>query len=158
MSDQLELTLPDRDDLELRLERQWAKNAADQAAFWTDERLACSWAFGTIQIELTPWIGMKNYEQQALLNLWRTERDRAAMLRVPMRPAGYLEAMADHAYSIERERAESWAKVIQEDFKAGRPCSIKPAPDYEWVLNWAFQIALVPRECVPPAPEEPEDE
>jgi hypothetical protein len=150
MSAQLEMSLPEPDAFEVQLEKQWAKNRADQAAFWTEERKACAWAFGTIQMEETPWGGMAQYEQNTLVLMYRCERERASSFGADMRSAGYLEAMAEDAFRLNKALAEHWAEEIRVAFKRRQPCPIIPEPDFEWILDWAFLLAQVPSESLEP--------
>ena len=56
----------------------------------------------------------------------------------------HLAALQNANYKNVRALAESWAKIAQEDFAAGRPFSITPEPRYKWVAEWAVQLAFAP--------------
>lgn len=66
----------------------------------------------------------------------------------PIRPYEYVKSLDRLALQQNKELAERWAAEIQAAFKDGKPCPIIPVPRNRWVLDWAFQIALVPRDCV----------
>ncbi len=52
-------------------------------------------------------------------------------------------------YQQNKQLAEHWAAQIRQAFLDRRPCPIIAEPRFQWILQWAFEIAQVPAECLP---------
>lgn len=112
----------------------WAENAEKEHANWTPEALCIVWACGG-RNNREWWNGLKTYE-------------RADNFNRPMTPSGLVLMAEEEAYKSNKLIAESWAKEIREAFKAGRRCPIKPTPQFEFILDWAIAISMVPKGCL----------
>ncbi len=152
MNAQLDFVLPTKTAQEI----QWERNEAAQRAFWTEERLAAQWAFKTIHgIEILD--SMPRYKRDHLVTLFRAEQQRVENTGMQMREYDSLMIDAEEHYQEGKKMAAAWAEEIRQAFKQGKPCPIRPTFWYEHVLEWAFQMACVPRECLPEAPIENEE-
>lgn len=73
--------------------------------------------------------------------------------------ANYERAIAEEEFQMCKATAERWAVEIRQAFINRQPCPIRvkgvegvrplDALKYEWILEWAFQLACVPKECLP---------
>jgi hypothetical protein len=70
--------------------------------------------------------------------------------------AGIVDAQAELHWQETKRLAESWAEEIRTAFKERKPCPIIPAPKFQHVLDYAFQLAAVPPECVENAERVPQ--
>jgi hypothetical protein len=70
-----------------------------------------------------------------------------------LRSPGAVLRAEEEDYQRKKEMAERWAVEIGKAFKENKPCPFRPAPGFEWLLDWAFEIATVPRQCLPSSPE-----
>lgn len=93
------------------------------------------------------WRALPNYERNAWVMHYKAE---AALARAdkPMRPARLVHGLLFSSHDNFRNMATRWAMEIEEAWKAGKPCPIIPEPRFKWVLDWAFDIAKVPRHAI----------
>jgi hypothetical protein len=67
-----------------------------------------------------------------------------------MKAARYEAAVNEERFQQLKRVAESWAHDIRQAFLNRQPCPIITSdPVYESVLQWAFQLAAVPKDCLP---------
>lgn len=95
---------------------------------------------------------LPSYEQLRIVNEYKAEKAFAGS--GPMRSLEHLEARLMEGVAASRNLAMRWAMEIEEAWKEGRPCPIKPEPSKQWIFDWAFRLAKVPAQCLAPFPEE----
>lgn len=147
-AEQFEFPLTTPDPLEVELEKRWKENERAQAHQWTPEAFACLWWSGGVKADPDGWAALPSYERRGWIHEYEFQRSRAESCGVPMTPAWCVAGMREESFQHTKRLAESWAEDIRKAFKEGRPCPIRPEPAFAYVLDWAFQIATVPRECL----------
>lgn len=126
----------------------WAESAEREARNWTPEALARAWAS---QGDPDWWNTIPAYERRAWVGRWKHEQERLAA-GLTVRNPEHVLAIAEAEYANALALAKLWAEDIRHAFLDGRPCPIKPAPNFRHILDWAFQLAAIPRQCMNPQP------
>jgi hypothetical protein len=93
------------------------------------------------------WRALPIYERNTWVMHYKTEVALAGPDK-PIRSARQVHAALYSAHDTFRTLAIGWALEIEEAWKAGKPCPIIPEPRTKWVLDWAFNIAKVPRHAI----------
>jgi len=143
----MEAVVLDQQELDLAgetVESRWNVLAQQEAVNWTDEALCIAWCWpkSDWRAHKEWWDHLPNYEKQHLLGLWKYERFRVPQGSYPMSLEACLGAEEDH-YNTTKQLAEHWAKEIRAAAKLRQPVPITPAPGFEYVLDWACELAGV---------------
>jgi hypothetical protein len=65
-----------------------------------------------------------------------------------MRSPQQVLAAEEESYRHHEQHAQRWALEIEEAFKQGKPLPFKPDPQFRWLLDWAYQLTKIPKECL----------
>jgi hypothetical protein len=125
----------------------WADTEREEAKRWTPEALCILWVCGG-RDDREWWGALPEYERQTWRSRYATERAAADAHRRPMKSPGIVLMALEEAHRESKGLAERWAEDIRKAFLEGKPCPIKPAPRYEWILDWALNLAQINPKCL----------
>lgn len=92
------------------------------------------------------WAGLPEYERRNWFMRYGDVVRHTADDRPLPTPRHVIEA-EDESYQRNKEHAMLWAHQLEEAWKEGKPCPIRPTPEFRWLLDWAFRLAKVPTTC-----------
>lgn len=118
-----------------------------EAANWTEEARCARWLFVHDSLWLESWKALPKYDREGWLLEYRIGRQ-AVESGGRMPSASLIMAHREAAWKQTKELAESWARDIRAAFLERKPCPIIPAPGFEHVLHYAFDLAQVPVGCL----------
>jgi hypothetical protein len=105
---------------------------------------------------------MKEDAKQLPLQFERPWHEELTAWEAKMKQARHEQAVNEENFQQCKRLAEAWAVEIRQAFLNRQPCPIRvtgvegvhplDALKYQMILEWAFQLACVPKECLPPAP------
>lgn len=155
----------DKAERERPLMEQWEANRQAQAYQWTDEALAMQWVLGRHDKEW--WDSLPSYERFRYLEAYKAEvqtfdalmqqwRERGPLCEL-FHPGGHSELVwptrprfptvnqslppiDKKTIDADLELCKRWAGEIMADWMAGRPCSLRPGPQY--ITNVKFYLLM----------------
>lgn len=113
--------------------------------FVDTEAAIIRWVAGSKPEDEAWWHALPSYEQQA----WRNRHDVERHTGRPMRSAGYIYNLEADAFEQTKKLANSWAAEIRLAWKNRQPCPIVPTPQFQHVLDYAFELAALRPEHFP---------
>ena len=139
VSEQFALDL-EGNDLETRLHGQWALNQERDARNWTVEAHTMVWVLGGDDWDW--WNSFPRYQRAQWIS-WYEDAQSARRGRgtCDMQTFVQYQAGAEDRYQRNLELATAWSKQIREAWLNRKPCPIIPAPGFEHILHWAFDLA-----------------
>ena len=143
------------------VERHWAHLAEIHAAEWIEEMYCLAWVVKESKVDPRNWKdwwdGLPKYERDSIFRMYQGERERVDM-GLEMRSFDYLKAVEEEAYQHSLAIVTKWAQDIRQAAVRGEPCPIRPLPQYQYMLDWAFDIAgVVIVQAAPPMEDEEEE-
>lgn len=121
MTPQQEFDFTPLDPAEQELRDRWARNAAEHAAEWTEERLCIAWVTESDGRHwLDWWAQLPSYERDRWLHTYRFERQMADHSRRPMRPP--------HQFVVSKEETEQDRAIIDAMIRDIRQAAMERRP------------------------------
>lgn len=113
------------------------------------EMWASRWAS---QGDMAWWHSLFEYQRRAWVR--RYENYCVCYPNLPLPSPQHALDAEEADYQFHLKWAESIADEIRVAFKNRQPLGRRMLPQYQWLLDWGFHLAQVPRECL--MPESPE--